>query len=896
MRVLALAFAMVALSAGTAQAKLQVDSFTTTSSDSQAGGHPDLTTSFALHEPGVTESAANVIFDAPTGLFGNPAASLRCTASDFALEQCPSNAQSGLVTIYANRNGNPGELLGTAPLFDLEPGPDQTGLFGTIVPIIGVPIQIPVAVRTASDYGLRFTVSELTQAFPLAQAEITFWGFPASPDHTPDRFPIGAPGEPAGCPSSLDTSCAGGVPASIPDRPLIDNPTICTGEALRTKLTVQTYQHPEDPTVEVGTYPETTGCEKEAFKPVLFANLTTNESDSASGLDLDLRAPQFLGQSPAPSQLRSAIVTLPPGLTINPDAADGQSSCSDAQARFGSEAPAECPDNAKIGTFVIHTPALEVPLVGSIFIGQPQPGSQYRLFLVADGAGVHAKLLGEAIPDPRDGQVRIEVLNLPQAPFDEFQLHLFASDRGLLATPTHCTIYEIGGEFFPWNDLLPQVHSSDNFSVSSGPGGRPCPSEVRPFNPRLEAGTSNPAAGAFSSFHLKLDRDDGDQFLGDLNFRMPPGFTGVLKGIAYCPDAAIAAAAQRLGRSEQAAPSCPADSEVGTSNVAAGPGGHPFHATGRMYLAGPFKGAPLSIVAITPALAGPYDYGVVVVRVALQIDPQTAQVSAVSDTVPSIIGGIPIRMRTIEVNIDKPDFTINPTNCSPMSVDSQGIGDQGTVTDFSSYFNAVNCSTLPFKPKMAIRQLGRRKQTRRTANPALRFDLRTRPGDANIKSISVTLPKAYEIDQRHLGNLCSEKELQATRCAGRTAIGVASTTTPLLAAPLTGPVYAVSGSGGLPRLAFILDGQVNLMPRADTASARGKLRTTVPIIPDAEIGHFRFKVFGGKTGYLQNTRNLCTSPTRIRINYTAQSGKHHRQSVKVKLPCKSKKKRGKGRS
>jgi hypothetical protein len=890
-RTLVLAFVMMAVCAAPAGAKMDVESFTTTSSDSQAGGHPDLITSFTLAEPGVSESAANIVFDAPRGLFGNPSAALRCTASDFALQQCPPNAQAGLVTVYANHNGSQGELLGTAPLFDLEPGPDQTGLFGLIVPIVRIPIQIPVEVRTGSDYGLRFTVSELTQIVPLARADITFWGFPASPDNTQDRFPIGAPGEPAGCPNAVDTSCASGVPASIPNRPLTMNPTVCTGQPLRTTLTVQSYQEPDDPTVVEGTYPEITGCEKEAFKPVMFSNLTTSETDSASGLDLDLRAPQFLGESPAPSQLRSAIVVLPPGLTINPDAADGQTSCSDTQVRFGSEAAAECPDNSKIGTFLLHTPALEAPLVGSIYIGQPQPGNQYRLFLVANGSGIHAKLPGSIRPDPSTGRVTVEVLDLPQAPFDRFQVHLFASDRGLLATPTHCTIYQLTGRFIPWNDLLPRVESSDNISLSSGPNRTACPPEVRPFNPRLEAGTSNPAAGAHSNFHLKLDRDDGDQFLRDVNFRMPPGFTGNLRGISYCPEAAIATAAANQGRNEQANPSCPPSSQIGTTNVAAGPGGHPFNAVGRMYLAGPLKGAPLSLAAVTPALAGPYDYGVVVVRVALHVNPLTAQVSAVSDTVPHIIGGVLIRMRSIQVNIDRPNFTINPTNCSPFSVDSQGIGDQGTVTDFSSYFNAVNCATLPFRPRMTAKQLGKRKDTKRSKNPRLRFELRTRPGDANLRSLAVTLPKAFAIDQRHLGNICSKAQLESEECAGRQPIGSVETRTPLLDQPLKGPAYAVSGFGKLPRLAFILDGQVRLVPQAESASVKGgHLRTTVPVIPDAPIGYFKLDLLGGKQGYLINTRNLCAGKPKIKVNYTAQNGKQTSQSVATKTACRGGKK------
>jgi hypothetical protein len=311
-----------------------------------------------------------------------------------------------------------------------------------------------------------------------------------------------------------------------------------------------------------------------------------------------------------------------------------------------------------------------------------------------------------------------------------------------------------------------------------------------------------------------------------------------------------------------------------------------------MYLSGPFKGAPLSVAVITPALAGPYDYGTVVVRVALHVDPLTAQVSAVSDSIPMIIGGVPIRMRSIQVSIDKQNFTINPTNCSPFSVDSRGIGDQGSVTDFSSYFHAVNCATLPFGPKFAVKQVGGEKATHRSSNPALAFDLNTRPGEANIKSLTVTLPNNFEIDQRHLGNICSEKELAATQCAGRQQIGKASTVTPLLDQPLSGPVYAVSGSGGLPRLAFILNGQVNLLPRADTKTASGgRLRTTVPVIPDAPVGHFHLLVYGGKHGYLANTRSLCVRPPVVRVGFNGQNGKSHKVTTRVKTACTAAQKR-----
>jgi hypothetical protein len=509
--------------------------------------------------------------------------------------------------------------------------------------------------------------------------------------------------------------------------------------------------------------------------------------------------------------------------------------------------------------------------------------------MVADGFGIHAKLIGKLLPDQKTGQITAEFDDLPQLPFEKFTMSVFASDRGVFATPTNCTIHTVSTRLFPWNTALPDQNSSFGLSIDRGPNGALCPGVTRPFDPRLNAGTSNSGAGRFSSFTLKLDRDDGDQYLGDLNFTMPPGLTASLRGITYCPQQSIAAAIANSGRAEQSNPSCPATSQIGTTNVAAGPGSHPFHAVGRMYLAGPLKGAPLSLVAVTPALAGPYDYGVVVVRVAIDVDRSDAHVIALSDTVPSIIGGIPIRMRSIQVNIDRPNFMINPTNCAPMTVDSQGIGDQGTVADFSSYFQAVNCAYLPFKPRLSVRAVGPR-AVKRNDNPALRFDLRTRPGDANIRSVSVTLPPAYAIDQRHLGGICSERELAATGCAGKSPIGRVSTVTPLLDQPLQGLAYAVSGTGGLPRLAFMLDGQVSILPRGESKSVKDGLKTTVPVVPDAPVGHFRLDLFGGKKGYLINTRSICAKRPEIKVDYAAQSGRRYRQKVRVKVPCKRKSK------
>jgi hypothetical protein len=883
---------LAVLSSAPAYGAIQIENFQTTSSESRAGAHPDLSMSFDLVEPGDPEAARYVRFEAPEGISGNPVGVPRCIAADFAQTQCSPNAQIGLITVRANDGVEFDHLYGTAPIYNLVPnGPNDTARFGFVVPQLNIPIHIPVEVRTGSDYGLRFTVSEISQLTPLASVETVFWGIPTASTHDVNRFPKGSPGNPSNCPESIDTGCiVGGTKSSAPVVSFINNPSECTGQPLVTRLLVESYQDPGNLSESQSSYSQTTQCQQQQFRPVLYAKPTTTVTDAPSGLDLKLTAQQPIGLVPLPSPMKAVQVSFPEGFTVNPDAADGLGDCTDAQARFGSDLPAACPDNSKVGNFNIISQALDGPLKGSAYLGRQAPGDPYRLFLIADGFGIHAKFKGSVRPNPVTGQITTHFEGLPQMPFEHFELHLFSSDRGLMATPTHCTIYTVDATFEPWNSELARQRSSQVFGLDSGPNGTFCPPQQRPFNPRLVAGSTNPTGGAFSDFKLTLERDDGDQFLDDLSFVMPPGFTGDLGGIPYCSEAGIAAAAASSGLAEIADPSCPPGGQIGTSNVAAGPGTHPFHAVGKMYLSGPLKGAPLSLVAITPALAGPYDYGNVVVRVALYVDPITAQVRAVSEPMPQVIGGIPIRMRSIRVSIDRPNFTINPTNCSQFTVDSQGVGDQGAVAKFSSPFSAVNCATLPFRPRMAIRQLGGRSQTLRSKNPRLRFDLRTRAGDANISSVSVTLPKAFAIDQRHLGNICSRAQLEAERCRGRQPIGNVWVKTPLLDERLQGPAYAVSGFGRLPRVAFILDGQVTLVPQAESSAVNGRLRTLVPIVPDAPIGHFRLTLLGSKQGYLVNTRDLCSAKAVTKVQYNAHNGRRRSQRVRVKTPCGNKRK------
>jgi hypothetical protein len=340
----AVAATMVPALSAQAAGPLSIQAFSVGTSNSEAGAHPDLTTSIEVANPGDPEAAKDVEVDFPEGVFGNPQAVAVCRSVDFALNQCAGASQVGLITVYANYKGNPHYLLGTAPLYNMEArGEFETARFAFVAPTADVPVNVPITVRTGSDYGLRMTMSGITQEIPLAAADVTVWGFPADPTHDVDRFHVGE----SGCAGLAATSCI--VPpyvtAGIPVKPYVDNPTVCTGQPLTATLKVTTYASPDSPATKSASYPPTTHCEKQVFNPVVNLALTNNQADAAAGLDLQFRDPIFLGQSNSPSELRSAIVTLPEGLTINPDAADGQIACTDAQAHFGSDDPAACPSN-----------------------------------------------------------------------------------------------------------------------------------------------------------------------------------------------------------------------------------------------------------------------------------------------------------------------------------------------------------------------------------------------------------------------------------------------------------------------------------------------------------------------------------------------------------------------
>ena len=888
-----------------ALANTPITSFTAVPSTTQAGGHPDLELQFSVKNRILqqSQSACNcedvkdALVHLPAGFIGNPHATPQCSIADFSADSCSVDSQVGIVNVTAGAVGNFNTIL-----YNLVPPPTVAGLLGFKVFLFNTPQLTVLTARTGSDYGLDAkAISVYHGTFPLAAFQEDIWGVPADPKHDPLRYDVKASSigkswygdslcDASGATSTSDPNTivkpcfltVPPVPSSSPLTPFLQNPDKCDAP-LSSSLHILSYDGGTSDAESL--WPEMTGCDQLSFNPSLYAQPTTGETDTASGIDVNLTVPQQLSPTtPSPSELRGATVTLPPGFSINPNAADGKTSCSDTDANFGTEEAANCPEFAKIGSLEIDSSALPGPLPGSVYIGKPLPGNRYRIFLAADGFATHIKLAGTVTPDPVTGQLVINFTDLPQSPLTAFDMHFFGSERGILATPTQCGTYPVTTLFTPWDSSLGTQTSTQYFTLDSGPNGASCPGGQRPFTPTFQTASTGNTAGAHSSFWLDFTRPDGDQNLAAVNVTTPPGFLATLAGIPYCPDAALAAAADSSysGLAEEANSSCPLASQVGTAQAGAGAGSHPVYIDGKVYLAGPYKGAPLSLAVITPAISGPYDLGNVVVRVALNVDPVDAHITAVSDQLPLILAGIPLRLRSILIDLDRPDFALNPTNCSPFSVRATVLGDQGGSAQLARYFQVANCRALPFEPRLALRLSGGKG---RTQNPALKATLTTKPGEANIARTAVTLPASELLDNAHIQNPCTRVQFAGERCPPGSVVGFARAETPLLEKPLEGPVYLRSSSHQLPDLVADLRGQVEIVLDARIDTVHGGLRTTFETVPDAPVTKFTLSLYGGDKGLLANSRPLCKAPLVAVEKMSGQNGVVLNKKTRLRVSC-----------
>jgi hypothetical protein len=883
----ALAIALAALFAMPALAQADLlQSFTAEVRDqngnpyTQAGGHPfeaftDI--NFFTHDSGTgqqipDESVRTVNVDLPAGLVGNPQNMPQCTHAQLASGfggGCPANTQVGVTVLKTGLGSN-----FTSAVYNLKPPKGVPAQFGFIALI--PPVYINASVR--DDGGLSVTIPNISQALPLTGTSLTFWGVPGDPAHDPDRGSCLNDGDPT-------IPC----PFQGPVLPFLSNPTSCTGP-VDTVLRANSWQNGAIESLTSTTPVGASGCNAVPFDPSVNVQAGSQSSDSPTSMSVDVDLPQ--PQNPTgitESNLKKAVVSLPAGTSINPAAADGLAGCTEAQFGVGNSDDPQCPDASKIGNIQIDSPLQPDPLQGSIYQATPNQnpfGSLLAIYLVGQGGGVTVKLTGEIATDPQTGQVTATIDNAPQLPFSHFGLNFFGGSRGALATPVTCGTKTATARLSSWSRPNASTNLTDSFEINSGPGGSACAATpgARPFTPSLDAGLTNPASGSQSPFNLAVSRPDGSQEISTIDATLPEGVSAVL------------ASAQPCAEAQAAAGSCGSASRVGSVSAKVGAGTNPFQISGgSVYIAGPYKGAPLSLSIVVPAQAGIFDLGTVVVRAAVFVDPTDAHLRVVSDPVPQILEGIPLRLRQIALSIDRPGFMTSPTNCDAKQVSAAVGGASGAGAQLASHFQMAGCTALPFKPTMTTTIVGGKKATKRSANPGFEADLRARSGDANVGTVALTLPKAIFLDQDNISQICTREQYAANQCPASSVYGQASATTPLLAGGLSGPVYLRSSDNPLPDLVADLNGQVDidLVGRIDTVNG-GAIRTTFDA-PDVPIADFKLSLNQG--GLLVNSKNLCKGKKKkngkkakkkvfAKVAITAQSGVHNDQSPKLKTQCK----------
>jgi len=883
----------------------------------------------------------------PRGFIGNPEATPKCSPSEFAAKgavvnstRCPIESQVGVLNLtLANGTHNYGKgsfsnwaSFSRIPIYSLEPPKGTPVDFGFVAGSI-VQGHIYAKLDAAHHYAIKTVTPYISDLIGVRSAQVTFWGVPGDPAHDGKRYYREAQ-------EVEGESVAGGAPYGAPIRPLLTAPMDCGEENGGSLIRTDSYNDPGNftPVEEDQHHMDVEGCDDLRFRfdPQVDLQPTNRDAGAPTGLDVHLEVPQRsdvvsdandlyaengdVQAIPTPP-LKKAIVTFPEGMTLSPSAAQGLGTCSAAEIGIGTDSPVACPDNSRLGQLTLHTPILpkDEPMVGDIFIAKKgdNPFNNFlsMYFVIHDDQrGLLIKIPGKVDLDPNTGQIKVTFDDLPQFPVSDMQLSFKGGVRGALVNPTTCGQKRIRAEFFTWQDPgTPHVGES-SYDVTRRPDGSPCVNSLgeRPFKPQLQAGTVNPTAGAYSPFVFRLTRSDDDQEFSQLGVTLPPGLLAKIAGIGRCSEAAIgqAGAVFRTGTEEVEHPSCPASSQIGSTEVGTGVGVALTYVPGKAYLAGPYHGAPLSMVVISPAIVGPYDLGVIVVRSAIDVNRETAQTDVKTDPFPQIFQGIPVRIRDIRVNVDRPETTLNPTNCNPMAVTARVTGTGGdvgstaddTAADLRSRFQAANCADLGFKPKLTFRLRG---GTHRGDFPALQATLRARPGDANLARTAVTLPHAEFLEQAHIATVCTRIQFNQDACPADSVYGHAGAVSPLFDKPLEGPVYLRSNGGErlLPDLVAKLEGEVEVVLQGyiDTADRKlpngestAEIRNTFNVIPDAPVTRFSLRMKGGAKGLLVNSRNLCAKPPHASVRMVAQNGKISQTKPLLKTPCRERGKRRHG--
>jgi hypothetical protein len=850
--------------------KFGVESVFAELSNRQAGHHSDMTIGVKLTRNGNQPYAypRDIEIKLPPGMIGNTQGIARCTTDQLGNgpsdSACPFDTQVGMTQV---RVLQPHAGVYSEPVYNMVPPKDGDIVARLGFIAVGWPAFINVEVDP-TDYSVISTVEGVPSVAGLMEATTTLWGVPASPEHNLERI---TPFEAANGGSPPE-----GRKIDTPKAPFLSNPTDCSLQR-QVRVTARSYQLPNQPSTKFTPFPQISGCGKLEFAPSFTATLTNPEASAPSGIDTELVVPQ--DETPdglATSTMKSARVALPVGVTINPAAGDGLEGCSADQVGYGKSEPSHCPGAAKIGSVEVDVPTLEHTLHGAVYQRTPEPGHLFRFWVVSDEQGVHLKLPAEIEANPLTGQLvtvfsGIDTLGgLPQVPFESLRLQVFGGPRAPLATPPACGTYLTHYAFMPWSGKA-AVEKDTPMQVTQGCG-------KGGFSPKIAAGSLVPFGGEYTPFVFTLTRSDGEANPQEIALHLPKGLLAKIKGVPLCPDAAAMSG------------TCSSASRIGSIAAATGVGGAPLwipqpgKAPTAVYLAGPYKGAPYSVVSVVPAQAGPFDLGLVINRAGIFVDPETALATIRTDPLPQMLEGVPVTYRTLHVEVDRPEFTLNPTGCDQKKISATITATDGQVAEPSVGFQATSCAKLQYTPELKLSFKG---ATKRTGNPQVSAILKQKPNQANTKTAAVILPGSQFIDNAHISNPCTRVQFAAEACPSKSILGTVSAVTPLLGEPLKGKVYFRSNGGDreLPDIVADLRGPLHVTLVGYIDSVNGRVRTRFLHVPDAPVTKFTMNLYGGNRGLIENSVDLCRSGRRAEIKLRAQNERIQDTTPRITAPC-----------
>jgi hypothetical protein len=907
----------------------------------QAGAHAyQLDLGFAFKQGGEFEDQPGVELpdgdvrdleiELPPGLFLNPNALLSCTAAQFATrrsssfelsrsgEDCPDRTQVGTVEVETSRGGGESRRFG---MFNLAAPPGVAAQIG-FAPY-GSPIIFDIAVPQADDgtYTLQLRARNIPQTLDLRGMRLSLWGTPWAASHNGERGDCLNEAEP----SFPWAKCSVGAPLIVPPQAYLSLPTRCAA-SLEFTGTATSWQQPgevraADFNSDPGGDPKPLSCGSLFTDFKAQGLLTDSKASSPAGYNFQLQnnvetlvQPNFL----VTPSTKKAVIKLPHGTTINPSVGAGLETCDPTQyaRETRTSKPGEgCPNGSKIGEFLVHSPLFTAGenFEGPIYLATPndpaKPGAEnpfdglVAIYMVAKlpQRGVQVKLAGKIDMSRENGDIVATFDGLPQLPYTNLTVNFRAGQRAFLVTPPTCGAAVSSIEMTPWAAQLASTTANSTTQIDAGVNGGPCPSSgPQAFKPQAVAGAYNSNVGSYTPYFVHLIRHDDEQEITSYSLILPKGITGKLAGIPFCPEAAIAASRTRSGRAEAADPSCPETSQVGTTLTGYGVGAALTYAPGRVFLAGPYNGAPLSLVTVNSATVGPFDLGTIVIRSAFQVDEHTAQLeidSSASDPIPHIIDGIPLHLRDVRIYIDRHEFTHNPSSCEASQLISTLTGSGATFDNkaddstavANQHFQLLNCLTLGFRPRLGMRLRG---GFRRGDYPQLRVNYASRgPGDSNLKRIEVTMPHSEFLAQEHIQEICTRPQFQAEKCPAGSVYGHAVAYTPLFDEPLRGDVFLRSSSHPLPDLvANLRSGSVRIVLEGKIGPAKQGIRALFKDVPDAPIDKFVMTLDGGDNGLLVNSANICNVPPLATVRALGQNSIGASFTAKLRGQCKHRKK------